>query len=116
MRFTVAVILTALLALAMGLFLPWYTIAAAAFLVALVVPQKPLAAWAAAFLSIFLLWGIHSLMLSSGNDHRLSTLAGEVILKSSQPFLLIFVTALLGGVVASFAGVSGSLLRSLLKK
>jgi hypothetical protein len=40
MRFILALFLTALLAIALGTFLPWWTIAIAAFSVALAVPVK----------------------------------------------------------------------------
>ena len=57
MKFLVSIILTALLGFAAGLFLPWWGIALAAFVVALLIPQHGGLAWLSGFLGIFLLWG-----------------------------------------------------------
>lgn len=57
MKFFVSLLLTALLSFAACLYLPWWSIALAAFLVAALVPQKPFRSFLAGFAALFLLWG-----------------------------------------------------------
>ena len=111
MKFIVSLLLTALLSFALCLFLPWWFIAAAAFLVAVSIPQKPGLAFVSGFLALFLLWGIMSFLISSANDHLLAHKVSVMILKAGNPYLLMVVTALIGGLVAGLAALSGSLLR-----
>ena len=55
MKFFVSLLLTALLSFAACLYLPWWSIALAAFLVAALVPQKPFRSFLAGFAALFLL-------------------------------------------------------------
>lgn len=114
MKFFISLLLTALVCYAACLFLPWWSIAIIAFLIAAIIPQKPGMAFLAAFTAIFLLWLGISAFISSANDHLLAHKLSQVILKSDSPAMLILVTAFIGAVVAGFAALSGSLLRKLL--
>ncbi len=111
MKFIASLLLTALLSFALCLFLPWWFIAVAAFLVALSIPQKRGLAFLSGFLALFLLWSIMSFLISNANDHLLAHKVSIMILKADSPYLLIFVTGLIGGLVAGLAALSGSLLR-----
>jgi len=111
MKFITSLILTALLGFAACLYLPWWSIAIAAFLVAALIPQKPGRAFLTAFVALFLLWGGLSFWISSKNDHILAHKISVLVLKMDNPYLLILATALIGGLVAGFAALSGSYLR-----
>ena len=111
MKFISSLILTALLSFAACLFLPWFTIAIAAFIVAVLIPQHPGKAFLTGFLALLLLWGGLSFWISNNNEHLLAHKVSILILKVDNPFLLVFTTALIGALVASFAALSGSLLR-----
>ena len=111
MRFIISFILTALLSFVASLYLPWWSIAIAAFIIGMLVPQKPILAFFAGFLALFLLWAFLSWWLSSNNGHILSHKLSLLILKNDNPVLLIIVTGLIGAVVAGFAALSGSYLR-----
>lgn len=111
MKFIVSILLTALLSFALCLFLPWWFIAIAAFIVAVCIPQKGGRAFLSGFLALFLLWGIMSFMLSNANDHLLAHKVSLLILKADNPYILILVTGLIGGLVAGLAALSGSFLR-----
>lgn len=111
MKFTVALIATALLAFALCLYLPWWGIAIAAFVVAAAIPQRPLRAFTAAFSALFLLWGGLSFWLSSANGHVLAHKVSVVILKMDNPWLLMMATALIGALVAGVSALPGSFLR-----
>ncbi|MBC7889488.1 MAG: hypothetical protein H7Z13_16545 [Ferruginibacter sp.] len=111
MKFIVSIALIALLSLAACLYLPWWTIAIVAFLVAALVPQNPASSFFSGFIALFLLWGYLAWYLSSNNDHLLAHRISLLILKMDSPALLIVVTALIGALVAGFAALSGSYLR-----
>ncbi len=115
MKFIISIILTALLAFAFGLYLPWWSIAIAAFIVSALIPIKPGWALLAGFISLFLLWGGLAWFTSSANNHILAHRISQVILKNDDPFMLALATALIGAVVAGLAALSGRLLRSLLR-
>lgn len=111
MKFIISLILTALLSFAACLYLPWWSIAFVAFIVAVLIPQKPGKAFLTAFLALFLLWGGLSFWISNGNEHLLAHKMSMVILKMDSPYVLILATALIGALVAGFAALSGAYLR-----
>ncbi|QNA46603.1 hypothetical protein [Lacibacter sediminis] len=111
MKFIIAFILTALLSYAAGFYLPWWTIAIAAFLVAVVIPQKLLKAFLCGFLSLFVLWVVLALYIDMGNQHILSMKIAELLFKSHSHALIMSVTGLVAGLVGGFAALSGSYLR-----
>ena len=116
MKIFVSTILIALSAFVLGLYLPWWSLAIAAFLVPLFINQKPGWAFVSGFTALFLSWGILSWMISAENHQLFAHKISLLILKSDSPMLLVFVTALLGALVAGLAALSGSLLRKLIVK
>lgn len=111
MKFFISLLLTALLAFAACLFLPWWSIAIAAFAVAAFIPQKPLKAFFAGFTGLFLLWGGLSFWISNNNEHILGHKVSLLILQMDSPYVLILATAVIGAVVAGAAALTGSYLR-----
>jgi hypothetical protein len=112
MKFFISFILTILLSFAACLFLPWWSIAIAAFIVAALIPQKPGKSFITAFTALFLLWGGLSFWMSNNNGHVLAHKVSLLILKTDSPIALVFATALIGALVAGFAALAGSYLRS----
>lgn len=111
MKFFISFILTILLSFALCLFLPWWSIAIAACLVAALIPQRPGKAFFTAFIALFLLWGGLSFWMSNNNHHILAHKVSQLILKMDNPVLLVLTTALIGALVAGFAALAGSYLR-----
>ena len=111
MKFIVSLLLTALLSFVAGLYINWWGIAIAAFIVALCIRQKPDPAFVSGFLALFLLWGVLSFWISSSNEHVLAHKISLVFLKIGSPYLLMLATAFIGGIVAGFAAMTGSFLR-----
>src|ERR1700716_3151886 len=111
MKFTVSFILTIFLSFGLCLYLPWWSIAIAAFVVAALIPQRPGRAFLTAFLALLLLWSGLSWWISKGNEHILAHKISVIILKMDSPYLLILVTGLAGALVAGFAALAGSYLR-----
>jgi hypothetical protein len=111
MKFIVSIVLIALLSLAACLYLPWWSIAVIAFIVAAAIPQKPGKAFLAGFIALFLLWGGLAWFISSNNDHILAHKVSLLILKQDSPGILVTITAFIGALVAGLAALSGSFVR-----
>jgi hypothetical protein len=111
MKFLISLIVTALLSFAICLYCPWWTIAIVAFAVAALIPQKPFISFLSGFLALFILWFFLTLYISNNNEHILAHKVSQIILKSDNPFGLIFATALIGSLVAGLAALAGSFAR-----
>ena len=111
MKFIVVILLTALLGYAAPLYFSWWSFAVTSFIIAVFVHQKAWLAFITGFLGLFLLWGIMAMIIDNANDYLLSQKMATLLpLHGSVP-LLIFITALTGGLVSGFAALSGSLAR-----
>ena len=111
MKFIISLLLIALLSVAACLYLPWWSIAIVAFIVAALIPQHPGKAFLTGFIALLFLWGSLSWYISSNNNHLLAHKVSMIILKTDSPYLLITSTALIGALVAGLAALSGSYLR-----
>ena len=112
MKLLASIILTALLAFVVGLYLPWWSLAIASFLVAVLVHQKAGKAFLGGFLGVFLLWGGLAWWIDMKNDGLLSAKVATLLKLGGNSLLLILVTAFTGALVAGFGAMSGSFLRS----
>jgi hypothetical protein len=112
MKSIVSILLTALLAFVGGLYMQWWSLAVAAFLVALIIPQKAGKAFLSGFIGVFLLWGVLAWWIDMKNEGVLSKKIASVLPMSGSVVLLIIITAVAGGLVAGFAALSGSYIRA----
>ncbi|HMG83060.1 MAG TPA: hypothetical protein VK559_08485 [Ferruginibacter sp.] len=111
MKFLISLIITAALSFAICLYCPWWSIAIIAFIVAVLIPQKPFVAFLSGFFALFIFWFVLTLYISNNNEHILAHKVSMIILKSDNPFALILITALIGALVAGFAALAGSFAR-----
>jgi hypothetical protein len=111
MKFIVAITLTALLSFVAGLYLPWWGIALAAFLVHAIVPLTHRDSFFTGALGVFFLWGILAWWIDFKNNSILSQKIAQILPLGGSSYLLILVTALIGALVAGFAALTGSYLR-----
>jgi hypothetical protein len=111
MKFLISIVLTALLSVAACLYLPWWSIAVVAFIVAAAIPQKPFASFLAGFIALFLLWGSLSWYISSNNNNLLAHKVSLLLLQTDSPVVLILITAFIGALVAGLGALSGSFVR-----
>ena len=111
MKLLLSILLIAFLSFLCGLFLPWWSIAIIAFVVTLLIPQASSTGFLSGFLGIFLLWGILAFWIDIKNDGILAKKIALLFSLGAQSILIILVTALVGGLVAGFAGMAGSSLR-----
>lgn len=112
MKFITALLMTALLSFTAGLYLPWWSLALASFIVAVLIHQTAGKAFLAGFLALFLLWGGLALWIDIRNQHILGSRIGQLLGVGDNTILLVLVTALVGGLVSGFAAMSGSFFRS----
>ena len=116
MKFFISLLLIALLSFAVCLYLPWWTVAIVGFVVAVALNLSSGKAFLSGFLAIFILWFTISFVLSSSNEHLLAHKVSVLILKIDSPYVLIFVTALIGALVAGFGAFTGSFVRREVRK
>ncbi len=112
MKLLTAIVLTALLAFVSGLYLPWWSLAVAAFIVAILVHQKAGKAFLSGFLGVFLLWAGLAWWIDMKTPGLLSQKIAELLKLGGNSILLILVTAFIGGLVVGFGAMTGSFLRS----
>lgn len=112
MKFFISFILTALLGFSWALFFPWWIIAVAAFIVAVLIPQSRLKAFICAFLALFILWGGQAVLIDTKNEHLLSAKVAQILPMGGSYIAVILVTALIGGLIAGMGALTGSFLRT----
>ncbi len=100
-----------ILSLALGYIFPWWIIAPLAFGIAYFFEEKPGKSFLLSFLTIFLYWGVFAFYIDLQNDSILSNRMSNMILKMDGSLLMILITALIGGLVAGVAGLTGTLLK-----
>lgn len=113
MRFILATLLTATLSFIAGLYLPWWSLAIVAFLVALLIKQGIGWAWLSGFTAILFLWGGLASYIHMQNRGMLAQKIAALLPLNGNVFYLITITAFVGAIVAGFAAMSGSSLRPL---
>ena len=114
MKFTIAVFLTALLAYTAYLFndiLPWWGIVIGSALIGFFIPQKAWQSWLCAFLGVFLCWLLLAWQMDSANKGLLSSKMAAILPLGGSALVIKLLTAFIGGLVASFAALTGAYLR-----
>jgi len=113
MKFFNSFLLTALLSFIAGLYISyWWFFGVVAFLVAILIHQKGYKAFLAGFLALFILWFVLAFWIDLANEGVLSLKIASILPLGGSNWVLMIVTACIGGLVAGFAALSGSYLRS----
>jgi hypothetical protein len=113
-KYVLSILVTALLAFVAGLYMPWWGIAIAAFLVSAAIPQKPAFSFLSGFLGVFLLWEVLAWWIDSKNNGILSQKIASILPLGGSSVLLIVITSIIGALVAGFSALAGSYLRRLI--
>lgn len=111
MRFILSILLTAALSFLAGMYLPWWSIAVVAFLVALLLQQRIGYSFLSGFVGVFLCWAFIEIWIDIKNDHVLSYKIADLFHLAGSSALLIVVSSFIGALVGGFAAVAGSSLR-----
>lgn len=112
MKLIVAILLTALLTFIGGLYMQWWSLAIAAFVVGILVHQRPGKAFLAGFLGVFLLWAALAFWIDTKNNGILSKKIATLLPLGGSTFALILVTSLIGALIGGMGAITGSFLRS----
>ena len=108
-------IATIVLAIILSLVLPWWSVMIAALTTGLLIPLKKTAVFITPFLAILLFWASYSFILSSANDFTLAKRISVLLALGGNPYLLILVTGIIGGLAAGLAAIFGKQLNLILK-
>lgn len=111
MKLLVAIILTALLSFVGGLYLPWWSVAIAAFISVLLIPLTSGRAFLTGFAGVFLLWFLLAWWIDVKNQHILSKKIAEIFPLGGSSMAIILITAFIGALVGGLGALSGSYLR-----
>lgn len=106
MRFLFQVLFILIIAFILELFLPWWSIAVAAFAGGMLFNTK--ANFGAGFLAIAILWTTKALLIDAGAEVPLTERVASIFMISKP--ILFAVTALIGGLVGGFASMTGAAL------
>lgn len=109
-------ITTIVLALILSLFLPWWSVMTAALATALFIPLKKAAVFVVPFLAILLFWAVYSFIISSSNDFTLAKRIATLLSLGGNPYVLILVTGIVGGLAAGITAIFGKQLSLVLSK
>lgn len=115
MRFIFKIIFIAGLSYLFELFLPWWSVVIAAFLVNLWMPSKGFVDFLSGFLGVGLLWLIYAWLIDSETVSVLSSRIAQFFNMPNASFM-IAVTGLVGGIAGGFAALSGSQFRRIFIK
>ena len=88
----------------------------AAFIAALLFSLKGVSSFFVPFLSILVFWAGYSFILSNANDFTLARKIAVLLPLKGNPYLLILLTGLIGGLAAGVAGIFGGQCRLIFKK
>ncbi|HUQ66930.1 MAG TPA: hypothetical protein VM101_12285 [Flavitalea sp.] len=113
MKIFISIMVTALLAFAFGLYLPWWSVAIAAFIVASFIYQSPLASFFTGFSAILLLWLGLILTIDAANENILAARV-SMVMSLGGSYILVILSCFIGGVVGGFGALTGSLLRKVI--
>ena len=95
-------------------FFPWWSIALVSFGVCYFINVNKFMAFSGSLLAILILWSTKAWMSSQFFDTPMSEILGA-LLGNISTTSVIFLTGLVGGVVAGLSGLSGNLVKSIIR-
>ena len=98
---------TLFLAILFSFFTPWWSVMLAAFLAGLIFSVKGVSVFLFPFSAIFFYWMVYAFLLSNDNDFILAKKIAVLLPLGGNPYVLILVTALIGGIASGVAGILG---------
>ncbi|WP_460218799.1 hypothetical protein [Psychroserpens sp. MEBiC05023] len=100
-------IVTIIIALLLSQFLPWWSVMVAGFVSALFFSLKQSAVFIVPFLAVFCFWVLYAFVISSANDFTLAKKIAVLLPLGGNPYVLILVTGLIGGLAAGVSALLG---------
>lgn len=113
MKILIQIFVIAIFALIAQLILPWWGVILAAAAGGFAISQKGAKVFIAGFLGVSLLWLLQTWLVDSANNSILSDKVAGIFGLSSG-FMMILITALIGGLCGGFGAMLGRSLRELM--
>ena len=110
----IKVLITITIAFILSLFLPWWSIMVAGFIMGAIVGLKKADAFFIPFVAVAMLWIIQALVLAFPNDFTMTKKIAVLLPLEGNTFLLFLITGLVGGIAAGIAGVFGNQFKQLI--
>lgn len=98
---------TIFLAFILSFVLPWWSVMTAALITSLFIPLKKAFVFFVPFSAILVFWAVYSFVLSSSNDYTLAKRIAVLLPLGGNPFVLMLVTGIVGGLAAGITAVFG---------
>ena len=115
MKIFIKIILISVIGYGLQVFLPWWHVVVASFLINLIIYSKGWQAFMAGFWGIFLLWFVAALLIDVKSHSILSDKVAQ-ILQLPDSLVLILLTSLIGAICGGFSGLTASLLINIFRK
>lgn len=115
MKFIAQTILIAILCYIAGLYLPFWSLAAVAFIVAVLFKTNSTTSFLSGFLAVFALWSVLAYNIDQETSSLLTDRVAQVFMGIPN-IALITITGVIGGLVGGFGAASGSLFINLTRK
>tara|TARA_B100000900_G_scaffold410482_1_gene428378 strand:- start:1078 stop:1425 length:348 start_codon:yes stop_codon:yes gene_type:complete len=93
----------------LNLVLPWWSVALPGLFFGYRMHETPIRAFGIGFFAVFLAWGVHALYIHIASAGILSMRIAELF-GLMQDWILIVITAVIGGILSGFATLTSSLL------
>ena len=111
MKLLKQIVVVAVLAYVMALFLPWWNVAIAGFIGGLAFKRSFGGAFLGSFLGVFILWTAVAMIIAYSTGSPLPDRVGHLISPSINGTLLALISGTVGGLVAGIAGMAARAFR-----
>ena len=115
MKWILQILLVMVLAFTMELFLPWWSVAVAAALSAVMLGGNAYRSTLAGLLGVFLLWYFGALAIQAESGSDLAARVGLLLPGKPGAGGVAFITGCVGGLVGAFSAACGEALRRLIQ-
>jgi len=116
MKFIVSFLICPILAYALGMVLPWWSVAIAGSLTGFFIPQHRLLSFLSKFLGVFIFVGGLIFFISDANNHILAQKISLLVLKDKNELMIIAASALIAASVAGISAITGRSLAIVIKR
>lgn len=100
-------IATIVIAVLLSQVLPWWSVMLASFITAILFRLNKSAVFFIPFLAIAVFWILYAFWLSQANDYTLSKKIAVLLSLDGNPYVLILITGLVGGLAAGVSAIFG---------
>ncbi|RNC88237.1 MAG: hypothetical protein ED556_03370 [Winogradskyella sp.] len=108
-------IITIILAFLLSQVLPWWSVMVASFISALLISLNKSAVFFIPFLAVLVFWTVHAFILGNANDFILAKKIAVLLSLGGNPYVLVLVTGIVGGLAAGVSALFGKQLSLVFK-